>query len=54
VYRPGAISISIVIHGDSVGAGHGPGLTTLLTSGTGMIEPVIDPKANIVNTLNLL
>ena len=54
VYRPGAISISIVIHGDSVGAGHGPGLTTLFTSGTGLIEPVIDPKANIVHTLNLL
>ncbi|MFO8034318.1 MAG: DUF4438 domain-containing protein [Candidatus Bipolaricaulota bacterium] len=46
-YRKGAISIGIVVHSDCRTAGHGPGVTTLMTCPTPLIEPVIDPQANI-------
>jgi hypothetical protein len=48
-FRKGAITIGIVVHSDCLRAGHGPGITTLLTCATPLIEPVLDPKANIVN-----
>jgi hypothetical protein len=53
IYRKGSISVSIVTHSDCVTAGHGPGTTTLLTSKTGAIEPVIDADANIAKILGL-
>ena len=53
IYRQGAISIGIVIHGDSVIAGHGPGVTSLMTSSTGKIKPILDPKANIATVMGL-
>ncbi len=52
-YYSGAISIGIIVHGDSYIAGHGPGVTGLLTSRLGQIEPVIDASANIATLLNL-
>ena len=50
-YRQGAVSIGIVVHGDCLLAGHGPGITTLMTCGAGQIEPVINKKANIADLL---
>ncbi|MFZ5917952.1 MAG: DUF4438 domain-containing protein [Chloroflexota bacterium] len=52
-YRQGAISIGVVVHSDCLLAGHGPGVTTLMTCGTPLIEPVIDPRANIADLLNI-
>lgn len=46
-YRQGAVSIGVVVHGDSQLAGHGPGVQTLLTSRKGLLNPVLDPDANI-------
>lgn len=51
-YRPGAVSIGLINHGDSVMIGHGPGVMTLLTCDTGDLEPFIAPDANIANYLN--
>lgn len=51
IYRTGAISVGVVVHGRSYVAGHGPGVTSLLTSADGKIEPVIDEKANLANLL---
>lgn len=48
-YRSGACSIGVVIHGDSFIAGHGPGVTTLLTTKLPLIEPFIDENANLAN-----
>jgi hypothetical protein len=48
-YHQGAISIGVVVHSDCKLAGHGPGVTTLMTCGTSLIEPVIDPRANIAD-----
>ena len=48
-YRQGAVTIGIVIHSDCRNAGHGPGVTTLMTCKTSLIEPVIDPQANVAD-----
>ncbi len=53
IYRQGAISVGIVIHTNCVTAGHGPGVTTLLTSAKGKIIPQINSKANIATLLKL-
>ena len=53
IYRTGAVSIGIVAHGRSFIAGHGPGVTSLLTSATGALVPVLDPGANIATILRL-
>ncbi len=53
IFRKGAITIGIVSHGDCVQAGHGPGVTTLLTSATGAILPKLSPKANIARILKI-
>lgn len=54
VYKKGAISIGIVVHSDCYISGHGPGVTTILTTPKqGIIEPQIDPKANIAEVLKL-
>ena len=53
IYRQGAISLGIVIHTNCVTAGHGPGVTSLMTSSSGGIIPNIDAKANIAYLLKL-
>jgi hypothetical protein len=53
IYRQGAISLGVVIHTNCVTAGHGPGVTTLMTSPNGKIIPQINAKANIASLLNL-
>jgi hypothetical protein len=53
IYRQGAISLGIVIHTNCVTAGHGPGVTSLMTSTSGKIIPKIDAKANIAYLLKL-
>lgn len=52
-FRKGAITIGVVIHGDCRYAGHGPGVSTLLTSAKPLIEPIIDPDANIAKILRI-
>ncbi|MCX7703667.1 MAG: DUF4438 domain-containing protein, partial [Planctomycetota bacterium] len=47
IYKKGAISVGVVIHSDCVVSGHGPGVTTILTSSKGEIEPYIEANANI-------
>jgi hypothetical protein len=53
IYRTGAISVGVVVHGRSFVAGHGPGVTSLLTSSEGKIDPVIDSGANLASILKL-
>jgi hypothetical protein len=50
-YRRGAVTIGIVVHSDCLSAGHGPGVTTLITCAEGTLVPVIDPAANISDIL---
>ena len=51
IYRGGAISIGVVVHGISRVAGHGPGVTSLITSPSGNIELVDDEDMNLINLL---
>jgi hypothetical protein len=51
IYREGAITIGVIVHSNSVISGHGPGVTTILTSASGKIEPILDSKANLKNYL---
>ncbi len=53
IYRQGAISVGIIVHTNGVTAGHGPGITSLMTSPSGKIIPQIDAKANIAHLLKL-
>lgn len=46
-YKKGAVSIAVVVHGNSFLAGHGPGVQTILTSREGQIKPLLDSKANL-------
>jgi hypothetical protein len=44
-YVQGAVTIGVLIHSDCRLAGHGPGITTIMTCAIDKIVPVIDPKA---------
>ena len=46
-WREGAVSVGVVVHSTCTMAGHGPGVTTVMTSREGLIEPVITPDANL-------
>ncbi|SHD78551.1 DUF4438 domain-containing protein [Schnuerera ultunensis] len=48
-YFKGAATIGIVAHGDCIMPGHGPGVTTILSSRESVIEAIIDKSANIAN-----
>ncbi|MCP4543172.1 MAG: DUF4438 domain-containing protein [Chloroflexi bacterium] len=52
-YRQGAVTIGIVVHSDCLLAGHGPGVTTIMTCKTSLIKPVLDPQANIADLLKI-
>ncbi|MCP4024236.1 MAG: DUF4438 domain-containing protein [Desulfobacteraceae bacterium] len=49
----GAVSIGIVVHSDCRLAGHGPGITTIMTCPKPLIEPVLDSKANIADRMKI-
>ncbi|MDR0318857.1 MAG: DUF4438 domain-containing protein [Nitrososphaerota archaeon] len=53
IYRRGAVSIGVIVHTNCVTAGHGPGVTSLMTSANGAIIPVINQKANLASLLKL-
>lgn len=52
-YRKGSISIGVVVHSNCLKAGHGPGVSTIMTCKTGLIEPVISSKANLADILKI-
>ena len=53
IYKKGAVSVGIVTHCNCVTAGHGPGVTTILSSPEGAIIPVVDAGANIADMLGI-
>ncbi len=52
-YRAGAMTIGLIIHGDSAWTGHGPGVLDLMSTTAGSLVPVIDPDANIALKLGI-
>jgi hypothetical protein len=53
IYRQGAVSVGVVVHTNCITAGHGPGVTTLMTSSDGKIIPKVSQNANIASLLKL-
>ncbi len=53
IYRQGAVSVGVVVHSNCITAGHGPGVTTLMTSSDGKIIPKISQSANIASLLKI-
>ena len=52
-FLSGAVTVGVVVHSDCVIAGHGPGITTIMTCKTSLIKPVMDSEANIGKYLNI-
>lgn len=52
-YHQGAITIGVVVHSNCILAGHGPGVSTLMTCATPLIEPVLDPRASLADLLGI-
>jgi Domain of unknown function (DUF4438) len=52
-YHPGAVTIGLIIHGDSAWTGHGPGVLDLLSSRSGAITTRFDASANIALGLSM-
>ncbi len=52
-YLTGAVTIGVVVHSDCLKTGHGPGVTTLLTSRQPVIEGVITPGANLADYMGV-
>ncbi len=52
-YRKGAASIGVIIHSDCKLAGHGPGVTILMTCAKGILKPIISQDANIAKILKI-
>lgn len=47
--KKGAVSIGVVVHSDCIKAGHGPGITIIMTCKSPLIEGHLDENANIKN-----
>lgn len=52
-YLKGSVSIGIVVHSDCIKAGHGPGITVIMSSKTCKIKGILNKDANIANYLNI-
>ena len=52
-YLKDAVSVGIVMHCDCIKAGHGPGITTIMSCKTPRIEGRLDKAANIKNYMNI-
>jgi hypothetical protein len=52
-YRRGSVAIGVVAHGDSLRAGYGPGVTTIMTALNARIQPQVREGCNIADLLSL-
>ncbi len=52
-FRKGAVTIGIVVHSNSTLPGHGPGVSTLMTSPKGNLKPVLSSAANLARILGI-
>jgi len=52
-WRKGAMTIGVIIHSDCMLAGHGPGVTTLISSAKPLIVPKVDSNANLGKILKI-
>ncbi|MFA4838957.1 MAG: DUF4438 domain-containing protein [Candidatus Neomarinimicrobiota bacterium] len=53
IYKPGAVTIGVIVHGTCVCSGHGPGVVTVMTSTKGKIIPKIQSDSNLQKYFSL-
>jgi hypothetical protein len=53
IYKGGSIAIGVIAHSNSFIAGHGPGVTSLMSSKDGKIEPMVTEDANLAHLLGI-
>jgi hypothetical protein len=53
IYKEGSIAIGVIAHSNSFIAGHGPGVTSLMSSKDGKIEPMVTEAANLAHLLGI-
>lgn len=53
LYRGGRVTIGVVVHGDSTVAGHGPGVTPLMTGPSALLQPKRDAGANLAEVFGV-
>ena len=53
-YLKGAVSIGVIVHSNCIKSGHGPGVTTILSSKTSKLIGRIDKNSNIKHYLNIV
>jgi len=46
-YLKGAGTVGVIVHGGCIKAGHGPGVTALMSCKNDTLQPKLDPNANI-------
>jgi hypothetical protein len=54
IYREGWVSIGVITHSCSIQAGHGPGVTTIMTAPKNILSAKIQTEANIKSVLPTL
>ena len=52
-FHSGFTTIGVVVHGDSIKSGHGPGLVSLISGPAALIKPLHQPRANLAAILGL-
>lgn len=53
-FRPGAVSIAVVVHSNCLRTGHGPGMVIIMTSPDGTLVPNLVERSNIGTFLGIL
>lgn len=53
-YLTGAVSVGVVVHGDCVLMGHGPGVSTLLSAKTPVLRGRVDRRANLADLMGVV
>ncbi len=53
IFKEGSIAIGVIAHSNSFIAGHGPGVTSLMSSKDGKIEPMVTEAANLAHLLEI-
>ena len=53
IFREGSVAIGVIAHSNSFVAGHGPGVTSVMSSNTGLIEPMVTERANLAYLLEI-
>ena len=52
-FRRGAVTVGIIVHSNSTLAGHGPGMSTIMTCAENFLAPVMNSRANLARLLGI-